>query len=457
MTSKKKLKYNKFTLPNGIKCYAYKSKEVHSISISVNVKVGTLNESAGNNGIAHMIEHLVFNGTKDFPSHTELDRYVNAISGDGNAFTSIDKTAFYGTFPYQYLEGAIKYYSQLVFSPLLKSKFINNERKIILDELKRDFDQVETHLHNNIIENRFENKKSAYSFDILGSKRNIEKFNRKDVLRFYKKYYRPSNIEIQVSGNFTTSKLKELLIKYFGNKKESKKTIKKLPSVYPKYSGFKIAAKQRLELDQCYLTLNFPSSELFFTKQKERIMVNLITENIASSQFQQSVLWKTLRQDLGLVYGISAWSYSMGYRSFVCIQTSFNPKYLFRVLFEIYNGIENFKQKKISEKVYKAIKRQISDTMQIEMDSPINVINWIAEQEKEYELHKDYLTPEAYIKTINEIGYNDIVKKAQTLFNWDAVNIGVISKYSKKTMENKIAKAWKRITNEDQNKKNSKN
>lgn len=449
MGKKLQLKYRKFTLKNGITCIAFRRQNIHSVTINVGVKVGSLIENPSNNGISHFLEHLVFNGTKQFPTYKDLDGFINSISGDGNAYTTIDKTVFYGTFPYQYLAGALKYYSEIVFNPRLTQKSINKEKKIILDELKRDRDIVENNLHNNIVENRFETKKTSFSFDIIGPRKNIEGFSRKQLVNFYKQFYVPQNTDIVIAGNFKLSSLKEELNRHFGGIKTSKKSSKSVIDLkYPKYSKFKIAAKQRLETDQCYLTLTFPSFEPYFTDQRKRTILSLLNDSIASAQFQQSVLWKVLREELGLVYGVSAWTYNMGTRSFNCLQTSFNPKYLSKVLKEMYTGIENFKMGKTSVDLLDTIKKQIKDTMRMEMDSVLSAVSWIQDQEKEKELNGQYLSPSMYLKTLNKIKQNDLIREAKQIFNWEYVNIGIISKYNKKVIENRVKKIWLGLIND---------
>jgi predicted Zn-dependent peptidase len=449
MIKKQNVKYTRYILPNGIKCILYKRPDVHSVSVAVTVNTGSLDENEKISGISHIIEHVTFDGTRDFKGWEAVNGFLNSISGDGNASTGYEDTKYYGYFPHQYVNEAVYYISQLVLHPSLDEPYINKERTIVLDEMKRYEDSVDHHVFRNIVENRFSNNDNSFVFDIIGSEENIQNFKKADLVEYYEKYYRPENIEVYVVGNFNTTTLKKTIKKHFYEEikdRSSKKPERNFKKIYPEYSGFKIHTKKKLDLDQYYLTMSFPGFDFASYSQEDRVKLNFLKSITASSQYFNSVLWKKLREELGLVYGVSAWNFSMFNRAFFTIDTSFKPEHLETVLTELYKGINLIKTGTVGRDIFETKKKRIADTEAMTLDSPDSVMDWIIDQENEYEQHKKSLTINEYIELIKSLKFEDVIKLSETVYDWEKVNIGLTSSDDDNEVKKKIEEIWDKVT-----------
>lgn len=445
-----KIDYKKITLPNGLVCIMYRRSEVHSVDISVDVEVGALDENAEINGISHLVEHLPFDGTKDMPTWEKVDEFNNSISGSSNAYTSSAETSYYGHYPYQYFDEALFYLSQVVFHPLHKEEDINKERDIIVDELKTRADSVDYKVYRNIIDNRYNTSSTSYSFDVIGTEANVKRFSKEEIAAHHKKYYVPENMKVFIVGNFEYDKAEKLLKKYFYDDLKhiefGKKPHREFQKSYPEYSKFKISTVQKKDLDQYYLTFTFPRPEFKKSKQSERIKLPFLSAITASGQYQQSILWKRLREELGIVYGVSAYGWDYFNRAFAIIETSFQPQYLEQVLTEIYNGINKIKTAELQDSVFKTRQKRIVDTELMIYDSPSNVLNWIMDQENEYEYHNEFLNPSEFIDHVKKMKFNEVVDMANQVYNWDNVNIGVVTQEDSSKVQTQVEEIWSKIT-----------
>jgi predicted Zn-dependent peptidase len=443
------IKFTKFYLPNGMKCILYKRPEIHSVNISVVVNSGALDEDENSNGVFHLIEHLAFDGTEKFESWDKVNDFLNNISGNSNAYTSYDHTKYYGTFPSQYSNEAMEYLSQLVFHPLHKQVDLDKERDIVLDEMKRYEDSIGYKIYRSFIENRFETKDSNFCYEIIGTEKNLKSFTIEDIRRNFEKAYTPSNMELYVVGNFKTSDLRKAIKKYFyddlSNKKFGAKPERAFRKSYPKYSKFNINTDQKLDLSQYYLTLTFPSLEFALTSQKDRILLGFLTSIIASSQYQNSILWKRLREELGIVYGINSWTHGMFNRAVIGVETSFNPEFLETVLKELYQGINQVKSGTYGEDIFKVRQKRITDTEMMRHDNPSNILSWIVDQEDEFEVHKSNISIEEYLSIINEFKFEDVIDLANKLFDWNSANITVVSNDDSNRVKMQIENTWQKI------------
>ncbi len=443
------IKYTKFELLNGLKCILYNRKDIHSVYIAVEVKTGSLDETEENNGLSHFIEHLPFDGTEDLSTWEEVDRFNNEISGSSNAYTTLTHTQYFGYYPNQYLDKALYYISQLVLHPLHKLEDVNKEREIILDEMQKQNDSIGHKIYRNIIENRFNSNKTPYTFDIIGEKHNLEKFTQVDVKKHFQDNYVPSNMEIYIVGNFDEPECRKLIEKYFYDDIKSnqylQKPKKKYYDEYPEYSKFSINARQKKDIDQYYLTLTFPMCEFKFTSQKQRLLVPFLKHVTASSQYQQSVLWKKLREELGIVYGVSCMDHDIFSRAFLTIQTSFSPNHLETVINEIHKGINQIKKGEFTDSIFKSRQKRLVDTQLMSFDQADNVMNWIIDQEYEKEFHESFLTPIQFIDLIKSYKFEDIIKTANEIYDWDKANIGIVSQDDPKQVEEKVKQMWKNL------------
>lgn len=445
-----KVKYNKFYLPNGLKCILYKRKDVHSINLSVVVNSGSLDEENTNNGVSHFIEHLAFDGTKELSTWDKVNDYLNNISGTSNAYTSFDHTKYYGTFPSKYVEEAIFYLSQLVLHPIHKNEDLEKEKIIIIDEMRGYEDSIGHTLYRTMIENRFTTKNSNFCYDIIGTEDNLRKFKKEDVNAGFENFYVPENMEIYVVGDFEVPKIKKLLKKYFYDDVKDVNFKNKPQRVfhkeYPQYSNFNINVGKKLDLSQYYLTVSFPCYEFALTPQSKRHLQGFVTSMTASSQYQNSVLWKRLREELGIVYGVNSWTHSMYNRAFMAVETSFNPEFLETVIEEVYKGINNIRENSISDEIFKTRQKRIIDTELMRYDNPNNVLSWIVDQEDEFATHNTNLSISQYLDLIKNYKFEDVLKTANEVFDWKAANITVVSKEDTSKVQKQVDEIWKKVT-----------
>lgn len=436
---------HKFYLSNGIKCICYRVTDIHSVSINVTVKIGSLDEDEKSTGISHFLEHLAFDGTKEFKTWEEVDDFSNSISGSGNAYTTFDVTSFHGVYPYRYLDDAIKYYSQLVVHPLHTKEDVEKERGIILDELKRDADSVDTKVIEVLLESRFAEKNTPFSRQIIGTTDNLKKYTREDLRSFYEKNYTPENIQIFIVGNFELDDLKKSLEKHFAGLTKSTGTVHEYESKFPEYTEFSVDSKFKGDVDQLYLTLSFPGLTLKDHSFRDRLISKFANYVVANPQFQKSILWRRLREELGMVYGVYADNLGLFSRSMNYIETSFAPDNLQTVLEEAYSGVERIKEKGEGEEIFKMILKRVIDTEEMRYDNPEQVLNWIIKQDREQELHGQSYQLEEYIDLVKGIEFSEIIQKIKESYDWDKVNIGAVSTLQPDEMNDKITEAWKKV------------
>ena len=119
--------FDRITLENGLRVVGEKLTHLHSCTVGVWVKVGSMNELPRENGLSHFIEHMVFKGTQT-RSARDIAEEMDAVGGQLNAFTSKDSTCFYAKVIDTDVELAVDILSDLTMRPKFDPDELNKER-----------------------------------------------------------------------------------------------------------------------------------------------------------------------------------------------------------------------------------------------------------------------------------------------------------------------------------------
>ncbi|MCP6760942.1 MAG: insulinase family protein [Fischerella sp. CENA71] len=209
------------------------TKEVHSapvVSVQVWYEVGSRNEQAGVNGIAHQLEHMMFKGTKDRP--VQFGRLFSALGSDSNAFTSYDQTAYYGTAERDKLNALLMLEADRMQNSLIDAEKLASEKRVVISELQGYENSPEYRLNRAVLQKVF--PEHPYGLPVGGTKADVEKFQVKQVQEYYRKFYRPDNAVLVIVGDFDTAKTLKVVKGLFGKIQKSQE-----PSVKSQVSSVK--------------------------------------------------------------------------------------------------------------------------------------------------------------------------------------------------------------------------
>jgi len=186
---------------------------VESVSTGVMVRVGSRDEKPEEAGISHATEHMLFQGTKKFPSSMALSKYIELVGGYANANTSEERTFYYNQLPAQEAERGFRRLEEMVRFPIFPPKKIQSEMSNIVEEIRMCKDDPS----NYSLELFQENVYGAHPLGklIIGSKESVESFTQKSFSDFFARNYNTANFTIITVGNISGSETLKLCNKYF--------------------------------------------------------------------------------------------------------------------------------------------------------------------------------------------------------------------------------------------------
>jgi predicted Zn-dependent peptidase len=201
------MNYKHWTLENKIKCFFSKREDSNLCSISFWVKTGTAWEKENETGIAHFLEHILFNKKES------LDIFVESIGGDLNAGTSYDYTYFYITLPAERFKEGLEVISKIVLEPEITEQFVEKEKPIVLEEIVKTKDSPQESFAETFNAYLFGN--TPYGNPILGYEESVKSFTKEAVERFYSETYLPESMVLSVAGNVEEEKIVESVNEIF--------------------------------------------------------------------------------------------------------------------------------------------------------------------------------------------------------------------------------------------------
>ena len=204
-----------FTLKNGLQVVVISNHRLPVVSQMVWYKVGSADDPPGKSGVAHLLEHLMFKGTKVM-APGEYSKILARNGGRENAFTSNDTTAYYQVVAADRLELVMKLEADRMVNLVLTDADVLSERKVVVEERRARTDNNPAALLNEQM-NAALYLNHPYRKPVIGWKHELESLTTEDVLAFYRRYYAPDNAILIVSGDITAEKLKPLAEKYYGS------------------------------------------------------------------------------------------------------------------------------------------------------------------------------------------------------------------------------------------------
>lgn len=198
------LQYNQITLDNGLQVIVNEDKMTSLVAVNMLYKVGSKNENVSHTGFAHLFEHLMFSGSKNFPS---FDTLINSLGGESNAFTNSDYTNFYITIPFIYLEFVLRIEADRMCNLLIDQQHLDVQKKVVCEEFKeRYLNQPYGDLYKIMRETSY--KVHPYRWQTIGIDISHIESATLDIVRdFYNRFYQPSNAILSISGNVKASEV----------------------------------------------------------------------------------------------------------------------------------------------------------------------------------------------------------------------------------------------------------
>ncbi|MFW6310571.1 MAG: M16 family metallopeptidase [Prolixibacteraceae bacterium] len=282
------------TLANGIRLI-HKPADSPVGHLGILINTGSRDEDTDEHGLAHFIEHSVFKGTRKRKAFHILSR-IEDVGGELNAYTTKEETTLFSTFLAEFYDRTAELLSDILFNSTYPEKEINREKEVVYEEINSYKDSPSELIFDDFEELVYAGHPIARN--ILGTRKNLSRFNRKTILNFIGKNYHTDQMVISSVGKIDFAKLVKLIEKYFGSAENNLRVDgrQRFDNYVP---GFRILEKDTF---QSHCVLGNVAYDIQHPKRITMVLLN----NIIGGQAMNSRLNMALRERKGMAYNIES-------------------------------------------------------------------------------------------------------------------------------------------------------
>ncbi len=206
--------FEEHRLGNGLQVLLSEYNQVPLVHVSLHYRVGSSYERPGFSGLAHLFEHMMFQGSENV-GKTEHGRHVDEAGGSWNASTNKDRTNYFETLPSHYLDLALWLEADRMGSLRVTAENFDNQRKTVIEEKKQAYDNRPYGL-SYLRFDQLAYQNWAYAHPIIGSVGDLEEVSLEDAQCFHRTYYGPGNATLVISGDIQASQALDKVRRWFG-------------------------------------------------------------------------------------------------------------------------------------------------------------------------------------------------------------------------------------------------
>jgi predicted Zn-dependent peptidase len=394
----------KVVLDNGLKVI-FEKKKGTSVVVELMVKVGSNDENSNEKGISHIIEHLLFEGTKKRPTNRKISNEIEKIGGEFNAYTTHERTCFYVKVLKKHFSIAIDVLSDILNNSLILEKTITKEKKIIMKEIDMVIDDPRYYQWTLFQKTLFD--KHPTKWPAYGDKKIVKSFERKKIMEYFKKYYVPNNMVISVVGD--VNNWKSEIKNNFQAKKA--KSIKKKIVKEPKQTKNKKKVEKK-SIASTYAVLGYKTIP---RSHSDSYVLEVIDAILGRGQ--SGLIFNEIRSKKGLAYDVGTESVSEKSYGYFAIYVGLDKKNLSQAKKIILQEIEKLKEVKNED--LKEAKDYIEGDYLLSLEDSQK----LADQLLFWEQCKDAKVMREFIRNIKKVTTKDIKRVVNKYFKYHTLAV----------------------------------
>ncbi len=248
------IKYQEFTLPNGLRVIMHVDKSTPIVAVNVWYHVGSKNEVAGRTGFAHLFEHMMFQGSKNYDADyfTPLQEAGAVINGS----TNVDRTNYFEMVPSNFLELALFMEADRMGGLLeaMTQEKLDNQRDVVKNERRQNYDNQPYGTAGEKITALMYPKTHPYSWTTIGSLDDLTAASMDDVKGFFREYYVPNNASLVIAGDFDPKEAKKMVEKHFGSIAKGAAIKRPTPPMPKLDKEIRVSYEDNVQLPRLYMT-----------------------------------------------------------------------------------------------------------------------------------------------------------------------------------------------------------
>jgi zinc protease len=338
-------------VPNGLTVIVAELHSAPVASIQVWCQTGSIHEGEWlGAGLTHLLEHVLFNGTER-RSSKQISDEIHSLGGYLNAYTSFDRTVFWVDCPANAVRQSIDLLGDMLFRSIVDPAMLEREMDVIRREFDMGLDDPDRVLSYLTFGTAFQVHPCRYP--VIGIRDLFDQLSHADVLRYYRRRYRPNNLFLVVAGDVETQRVQSDAAELLGSFKRGPLEPIMLPDEPPQLG--RRETTQSFKADLAYFNLGWHVPGISHDDMAPVDAASVILGGGASSR-----LYKELREKEGLVYGVGAYAYTPGFPGLLTVSGTCAKEVADRVPSRIVQCVDDRRERRMTDEELLKAKRMIT-------------------------------------------------------------------------------------------------
>lgn len=408
----------KYTLENGLTILLEPIDEVVSISAGLWVKTGSRNETKGQEGYAHFIEHMLFRGTERYSSR-DIARLVDRVGGQHNAATNREYTCYYINVIADYLDLTIEILADMYYRSLFDKSEIDKEKNVIIEEIRMYEDTPDELVHDYFIESMFRDHPLGHP--IIGTVESVKNVSREKILSFFNEWYADSESIFAIAGRFDIGEAKRIIDRCFSGRRP-----RPVPCAsQPGGNGARIMRNHiDRDLEQVHFCLGVEGLDKYHEDRWALYTLSTIMGGSMSSR-----LFQNIREKEGLCYSIYSFHSSYTDRGVFGIYCGTSPKNYARALDLIMQETRDIVKNGITVEELDDTKAYMKGNIALSLEATEVRMGQLARNEMSYGRH---FTFEDIVAIIDSVTMDDFHRVCESVLNNKTMTLVSMGKLKRK-------------------------
>jgi predicted Zn-dependent peptidase len=403
--------YNKAVLDNGLRVITSTMPHSRSVCLAILIGAGSCYESEEEAGISHFAEHLFFKGTQRRPTSKEITQDIEGVGGIINGATDKELTIYWCKVAKPHFPVALDVLSDILLNSLFDSKEIEQERRIISEEINMNMDLPQQRVNMLIDELLW--PEQPLGREVIGYRETVSSITREQILNYLARRYMPNNTVISIAGNiqheeaaaqidslFSKWAAGELMTGYITNDKQTEAKLR----IEPK------------DIEQAHLCLAVHG---FSRSHPQRFTIDLLNTVLGGGM--SSRLFTEIREHRGLAYDIHSYTEHFLKSGSFAIYAGVDPQKIETAVAAILEEMSQIKQGITADELTRA-KELSKGRLYLRFEDSQNVALWYGSQEI---LMRQILDIDDVISIVDAITIDELQGVAGEIITDSGLNLAV--------------------------------
>lgn len=359
------------TLSNGLRVLVLELPHLHAVSHAFMLRTGPRYESEVDNGISHLVEHLVFRGTIDHPDSSALNVAVEALGGEINGLTQRDATTIHVTIPPRSAAAALSLLGEICSRPLLSGLEI--ERDVVMEELLDTLDASGAELDVDTLSRRVLWNGHGIGLPIAGSPETVEAITEEQCRAHFERTFVAENAVLCIAGPIKVEEMFEVAERSFSRMRRGAPLAEVAAPVPPSRAPIQV---QAMDDSQVTAMLTYPAPHENDPDFGALLLLKRVLDDGLGSRLRQAVC-----EQRGLAYSLSASIDAYSDAGAIDVELACAPRKLGAAIEQTLETLAQLAKEAIGEAELERVKIRHRAELEFALDDPSEMCGWYGAME----------------------------------------------------------------------------